>query len=209
MTGSRLTEWRRLVDWSAGHGLRLAEEQVDQLATYLEVLQLWNQKIALVAQKEAAEIICKHFADSLFVAAHCGDAERLIDLGSGAGFPGLPIAIARSATHVQLVESRGKKASFLERVCQIAAIHNAVVCNARIEALAGQAEHRGRYSIVTGRALASAARFLALATPFLQRGGRLIAMRSVNEPPPESSDVEEIRYELPDGTPRRLIVTRL
>jgi 16S rRNA (guanine527-N7)-methyltransferase len=206
MTDARPSEWRQLIDWCAAFGLHLARAQIDQLQAYLDVLQLWNRKLSLVAQTDPAQILWKHFADSLFVAGQCADRETLVDLGSGAGFPCLPIAIARPALRARLIESRGKKASFLEQACHVASIHNATVFNARIEMLSGQASHRGCCTVVTERALTDNARFLALAMPFLRPGGRAIAMRSVHEP--FDPALEEIRYELPDGTPRRLLIAR-
>lgn len=208
MIDARPAEWRRLADWCAGYGVRLAASQLDQLRIYLDVLQVWNRKLALVAQTDMRQIMAKHFADSLFVASLCLPGNSLVDLGSGAGFPGLPIAIARPASRACLIESRGKKASFLEEVCRAAAVRNVDVLNMRIETVATQVNHRDCYAVATGRALTDSARFFALATRFLEPGGRAVAMRSVGEQDPALSDLEEIRYELPDGTPRRLLVAR-
>jgi 16S rRNA (guanine527-N7)-methyltransferase len=201
-------DWDALAHWSSvSAGCVLTAAQLDQLRVYLDTLQLWNRKLALVSQREAGQIIDKHIADSLFAAGRCGSVDALIDLGSGAGFPALPIAIAHPNTRVALVEARGKKASFLEEACRAAAIRNAQVHHARIEAVAGDVEHRGRYDVVTARALTSLSEFLAMAGPFLRPGGRAVAMRSVGEPrESEPAGAKEIIYQLPDGTPRRLVV---
>lgn len=201
-------EWRTLREWTASAaGLALSDDQLEQLRVYLDTLLLWNRKLALVSQREPAQIINKHIADSLFAASRCVDGEAVADLGSGAGFPGLPIAIARPASRVSLVESRGRKASFLDEARRAAAARNAVVCHARIETLAVDAQHRARYPVVTARALASLDEFLTLARPLLSVGGHAIAMRSVGESDPdEPIHMDVIRYQLPDGTPRRLLV---
>jgi 16S rRNA (guanine527-N7)-methyltransferase len=207
VTRARSLDWPELIDWCAARGLTLSAAQIEQLSTYLDTLVLWNRKLALVSQSEPEKIISKHLADSLFAASCCRDGEAVVDLGSGAGFPGLPIAVARPSSLVCLIESRGKKASFLEQACRAAGARNAVVCNGRIEAVAADPDHRGRYAVATARALTSTTEFLALAAPFLVVGGRAIAMRSTNEDPAQDPPgVAEVRYELPDGTPRRLLI---
>jgi 16S rRNA (guanine527-N7)-methyltransferase len=207
---TRPVDWAALAQWATSSaGITLAPAQLAQLASYVDTLLLWNQKVALVSQRDAREIATKHVADSLFVAGYCAGAESLIDLGSGAGFPGLPIAIAQPAISVALLEARGRKVSFLEEVCRTASIRNALVLHARIEATALDPAHRGRYAIATARALSSMSEFAALARPFLGAGGRAVAMRSVGEPMDSSAQhLEEVFYQLPDGTPRRLVVAR-
>jgi 16S rRNA (guanine527-N7)-methyltransferase len=200
--------WRALGEWTASAAdLTLSAAQLSQLRAYLETLLLWNRKLALVSQQNPAQIITKHIADSLFIASRCTDGESVADLGSGAGLPGLPIAIARPSSRVCLVESRGRKVSFLEEARRIAAVRNAQVCHARIETLASDPTHRGGYAVVTARALTSLDEFLALARPLLAPGGRAIAMRAIGED--ESSSAETIHYELPDRTPRRLLLVKL
>jgi 16S rRNA (guanine527-N7)-methyltransferase len=161
-----------------------------------------------VSQSDPKQIICKHFADSLFVASRCPDEGRIVDLGSGAGFPGLPIAIARPKSRVCLIESRGKKVSFLEHASQAAAVRNAAILHRRIEGVASEEGFRGSFEIATGRALTSASRFFDMANAFLTPGGQTIAMRSVNEAWSLPPDIEETRYTLPDGSPRRLLIAR-
>jgi 16S rRNA (guanine527-N7)-methyltransferase len=179
---SQPVDWAALAEWAASSAeITLAPAQLKQLASYLDTLLLWNQKVSLVSQRDAREVVTKHVADSLVVAGRCAAAESVIDLGSGAGFPGLPIAIAQPSLRITLLEARGRKASFLEEACRTASIRNALVIHARIEAASLEPAHRGRYAIATARALSSLTQFLALARPFLITGGRAIAMRSVGE----------------------------
>ena len=209
MINASSTAWQDLTLWSSRLGLSLSSSQLDQLRTYLDFLQFWNRKLALVSQDDPVVIVHKHFADSLAAAVYCADGESLVDLGSGAGFPGLVIAIARPAIPVCLLESRGKKASFLEQACRSTRARNARICNARIEKIAAAPEHRGRYTVATARALAGTAAVLKLAGPLLAPHGRLISMRSVNEDTAEDPPGSEcIDYDLPDGTPRRLVIVR-
>jgi len=203
-------EWASLREWAAATAkLDLSAGQLEQLRTYLDVLLLWNRKLALVSQRDPSEILCKHFADSLFAAAHCADGEAVADLGSGAGFPGLTIAIVRPAARVCLIEARGRKASFLEEARRATAARNAAVRHSRIESAAADPEHRARYAVVTARALTRTRELVELARPLLAPDGRVIAMRSVGESRAgEPSAAESIAYELPDGTSRRLLIVR-
>ena len=203
-------DWTGLRQWTASiAAIELSQQQLEQLRAYVEVLLLWNRKLALVSQRDPGQILSKHVADSLFAAGYCPDGGAVVDLGSGAGFPGLVIAIARPNARVSLVESRGHKATFLEEARRASAARNVTVCNARIESLATHPEHRGRYAVATARALATTTAVVALARPFLTPGGRVIAMRAVGEPrsadPPEAEVAE---YGLPDHTPRRLLIVR-
>lgn len=202
-------DWRDLTEWCAARGFALSSIQIDQLRVYLETLLLWNRKLALVSQSDPTQIIHKHLADSLFAALHCVDGEAVVDLGSGAGFPGVVVAILRPASTVCLIESRGKKASFLEQACRATQARNTNVCNARIESVAADPKHRGQYAVATARALANTTEVLKLAAPLLAAGGRVIAMRAANENPGEDAPAaESVQYDLPDGTPRRLLIVR-
>ncbi len=97
-------------------GLDLAQEQIDQFLAYLDLLLKWNRKINLTALRTPTEIISRHFLDSLLLLPHLPETGRLLDLGSGAGFPGLPLKIARPGLTIDLVEATAKKVSFLKEV---------------------------------------------------------------------------------------------
>jgi 16S rRNA (guanine527-N7)-methyltransferase len=204
--------WLGLRDWTRSTaGLQLSQHQIDQLQTHLELLLLWNRKMALVSQSDPVVIVAKHFADALFVAGQCANGETVADLGSGAGFPGLSIAIARPRSRVCLMESRRKKATFLAEVARIAGIDNAVVYHGRIEAAAGdRAEHAHRYQVATARALTSTAAFWRLAVPLLAPAGRGIVLKSARdeEASPSGCTSATLGYQLPDGTARKLVILR-
>lgn len=90
-----------------------------KLSLYLELLLKWNARTNLTAIREPAEMVRRHFGESLFAAGRIGDAATLLDYGSGAGFPGLPIALGRGDVRVTLAESQGKKAAFLREVVRV------------------------------------------------------------------------------------------
>jgi 16S rRNA (guanine527-N7)-methyltransferase len=198
-----VADWQSLRSWSHRvAGLELTDAALDQLRHYVDLLQVWNRKISLVGSAKPAVVLDKHVADSLIVAARCRGVSAVADLGSGAGFPGLVIALLLPATRITLIEARGKKVSFLEEVRRVLKLGNVEPIHGRVEAVGGEDRHRGAYDLVTSRALADIDHLQELAAPFLRPGGRLLAMRSVTAAVPEGA--ERFAYTLPDGTPRML-----
>ena len=188
-----MADWQELRSWSRRvAGLELPDAALDQLRRYVDLLTIWNRKVSLVASAKPSVVLVKHVADSLFAAAHCRDAGAVMDLGSGAGFPGLVVALISPSTRVTLIEARGKKVSFLEEVCRVLALGNAEPIHGRIEAVAGEERHCGAYDLVTSRALADVDALRDFAAPFLRPGGRLLAMRSAGAAIPTGA--ERIEY---------------
>src|ERR1700723_3085155 len=97
-----------------------------QLSTYLDLLLKWNARTNLTAIRDPEEIVRRHFGESLFTAVHLPAAQTLLDFGSGAGFPGLPIALLRSELHVTLAESQNKKATFLREAVRTLALQTEI-----------------------------------------------------------------------------------
>lgn len=130
-----------------GLALRLDDEQLRQLGRHYNLLRQWNQRINLTALTTPAEIIDRHFGESLFLASRIDDRKlRIVDIGSGGGFPGVPVAVLRPDCDVTLVESVGKKATFLKEVCR--EIPNVSVRASRLE------EHDGTYDWACVRGVA-------------------------------------------------------
>ena len=152
-----------------------AREAIDD---HVRLLLAWNAAINLTAIREPAEIAIRHVVDSLTAAALLGDTAGFIDLGSGGGFPGIPLAAALPVERVALVDSVGKKAAFLAAAVDVAGLTGRVgVAAARAEELASEARHRERWPAVTARAVGSLAELVELAFPLLAVGGRLIAWK--------------------------------
>jgi 16S rRNA (guanine527-N7)-methyltransferase len=180
-----------LAPWLRAQQLAISDPQRQQLETYLENLLLWNRRIALVSQNDPTSIVEKHFADALVAARYCAGASSLVDLGSGAGFPGIVAAILRPETCVTLIEARRKKASFLTDTVRAASLANVdVVCD-RIEAVARQPGRSGRYEIAIARALGSVAELLEYSRALLSDSGRAIAMKG----PSYRNDLEAVPVE--------------
>jgi len=143
-----------------------SEELVGQLSVYLDLLLRWNAKTNLTAIREPEEIVRRHFGESLFVAAHLPECTTLLDLGSGAGFPGLPIQLARPGLRVTLAESQNKKASFLREAVRTLDLATEVWAD-RVERMP---EER-RFDVVALRAVDNPAVALELARKRLTAGG--------------------------------------
>ena len=147
----------------------LSPQQFQQLQAHLELLLEWNAKISLTAIRDPQEIVRRHFGESLFVGAQLGlkPGSRLADLGSGAGFPGLPIAILQPEIKVTLIESQQKKVAFLREVIRSAQIANAIVYAGRAE------ESKLKSQIVTMRAVEKFESVLPIAASLLEAHGEL------------------------------------
>ena len=158
-------------------GLELTPEQIAVCERYAEELIQRNTSVNLTAITEPVDIAHKHFLDSwtAFAARRWTGKERVIDVGSGAGFPGLALRIARPGLRVTLVESVGKKARFLEDVIALLGLGDVEVRNERAEALA--ASRRDRYDVATARAVGSIGQVIEYLVPFLRVGGDAIVWK--------------------------------
>jgi 16S rRNA (guanine527-N7)-methyltransferase len=142
------------------------------LLAYLALLDRWNRTYNLTAIRDPREMVGKHLLDSLAMHAYLG-AGSLADLGAGAGLPGIPLAIAKPALQVTLVESNGKKARFLREAVRTLGLANARVAESRAESL----DEPGAYDAITARALATLPLIIELGGHLLKPGGRLLAMK--------------------------------
>jgi 16S rRNA (guanine527-N7)-methyltransferase len=142
------------------------------LLAYLALLDRWNRTYNLTAIRDPRDMVGKHLLDSLAMHPYI-DAGHLADLGAGAGLPGIPLAIAKPALRVTLVESNGKKARFLREAVRTLGLANARVAESRAEAL----DEPGAYDAITARALATLPLIIELGGHLLKPGGRLLAMK--------------------------------
>ncbi len=147
----------------------------ERLVAHLELIAKWNRIHNLTAVRETAQMVVLHLLDSLAVLPHVAGASALLDVGSGAGLPGIPIAIAQPRTRVTLLDSSHKKCAFLQQAKTELALDNvAVVCD-RVENWKPGAQ----FDAVISRAFADLADFVAQAQHLVAPGGRLIAMKGV------------------------------
>jgi 16S rRNA (guanine527-N7)-methyltransferase len=143
------------------------------LLAYLALLDRWNRTYNLTAIRDPRDMVGKHLLDSLAMHPYLA-AGSLADLGTGAGLPGIPLALAKPALQVTLVESNGKKARFLREAVRTLGLANARVAESRAEAL----DEPGAYDAITARALATLPLIIELGGHLLKPGGRLLAMKA-------------------------------
>ncbi len=199
----------RLTAGASRLGAPLPAAAVDRLIDYLELLRRWNRVYNLTAIRDAEQMITHHLLDSLAVAPHVRGA-RLLDVGSGAGLPGLVIAIARPGVHCTLLDSNGRKTRFLTQARIDLKIDNVDVVHCRIEDF-----HPAMpFDCIVSRAFAALGTFIAVAGSLLAADGEMLAMKSVRGAQevgsvPAGWEVRSMELEVPGlHAVRRLVAVR-
>lgn len=190
-------------------GVRLTPWQIEALERYQEELLIWNSLHNLTAVQEPEKIRVKHFLDSIScVLAIRGTPNiRGIDVGTGAGFPGLVLKILYPALQLTLVESVGKKVEFCEHLIKTLGLNNVTVCKARAEEIGQVPEHREAYDWVVARAVANMPVLAEYLLPLARVGGFMLAMKG--ETGPAEAHRAEHAYKLLGGKLRQLIQVEL
>ena len=165
-------------------GLTLSARQSESFAWYLDELLRRNSQQNLTAIVDPQGIVVKHFLDSLTLVAYLGPAAsvRLVDVGTGAGFPGLPLRIVCPGLRLVLVEATAKKAEFCRQVAAGLALNEVEVIHARAEEMGHDPRHRERYDAATGRAVAALPVLVEYLLPLVRVGGRVLAQKGENGP---------------------------
>lgn len=170
---------RILVEGSKELGIELSERQVKQFLTYLEILRDWNERINLTSLKDPKEIIIAHFLDSLTVSKGIDaiDPIRVIDIGTGAGFPGIPLKILRPEISLSLLDSSRKRIEFLKYLSKSLKLKGLEIIWGRAEEYGRKEGYQERYDIVLARALARLNILVELGIPFLKIRGLFIIQK--------------------------------
>lgn len=158
-------------------GIQLTEQQLEQFEQYMHMLQEWNEKMNLTAITEDEEVWEKHFYDSILPFASL-DPSSMCDVGSGAGFPGIPVKIAFPKCKMTLIEPLHKRCRFLSAVVEELGLDNVEIINERAEDYAK--DHRESFQIVSARAVAKLSILLELCVPLLKVNGIMIALKGKN-----------------------------
>lgn len=192
-------------------GLDPGATEIEHFSLYLAELQRWNRSINLTAIHKADQIVIKHFIDSLSLVPLLEKGERLLDVGSGAGLPGLALAIMRKDLLVTSIDAVDKKVRFQRHLVRLLKLDQVTVLHERVEQLAK--DQPGAYDVITSRAFRDIGRFARLVLQLLRPGGRIVAMVSGEacEVPDEVSELglehlQTIRYELPHGMGSRALL---
>ena len=164
---------------AAEAGIPLTAEQIGQFSVYNEMLLDWNTRMNLTALTAPEDVAVKHIIDSLtaYDAALFDGARTLIDVGTGAGLPGIPLAVYAPHLTVTLLDALNKRVRFLTEVTAAMGLQNVRCIHARAEEAARTAEHRAAYDIVVSRAVARLPVLLEYTLPFVRVGGTLLALK--------------------------------
>ena len=176
---SKKLPWAELIrEKAALAGLMLSPQQTDQFSFYAQELMKWSRKINLTAIDEPEAIIVKHFLDSLAAANQLAGDEHLLDIGTGAGFPGIPLKIVHPSLSVTAIDGSRKKISFVSHLIRALSLANITAVQIRSEQLRTDAQHRNAYDVVASRALSDLDRFVQQAFDFVKRDGRILTWKS-------------------------------
>ena len=157
----------------------ITDKQVEKFFSYMNLLIEWNKKINLTTIIEPKEIIIKHFVDCGTILKYLKDGENIIDIGTGAGFPGIPIKILNENLNVTLVDSLNKRINFLNEVCIALDLENIELIHSRAEDLAKNKSYRENFDKSVSRAVANLTTLAEYDLPFIKKGGQMIAMKGV------------------------------
>lgn len=174
-----MTDVNTLIDGAKTLGIDLNETEVNEFTLYKELLKEWNEKINITSITDDVEIDIKHFIDSITPLRTniFKDNIKLIDIGTGGGFPGIPLKIIKKDIEVLLLDSTNKRISFLEEVINRLGLKDITALHGRAEELGRNKDYRGKYDIAISRAVASLDTLCEYCLPFVKVGGYFISMK--------------------------------
>lgn len=160
--------------------MNIDEEKEIKFEKYKDLLLEWNEKINLTAITEEDEIILKHFIDSCSILKYIENNQKIIDIGTGAGFPGIPLKIMNESLNITLVDSLNKRVNFLNEVIKELELKNIEAIHSRAEDIGKDDKYREKYDIATSRAVANLSTLLEYLMPFVKVNGMCICMKGPN-----------------------------
>lgn len=216
VANTRRDEVAQLLSGAAQMNVPLTETQASKLLDYLDLLQKWNKAYNLTAVRERSAMLTQHLLDSLSIVPHLPPGD-LLDVGSGGGLPGIPLAILQPERSITLIDTVGKKVAFLKQAVMTLSLKNLQAVSDRIESwqpLANSpATHAGGYALITARAYATLATLVGQTRRLLAENGAWYAMKGVfpdaemAELPPDVVVKAVIPLQVPDlGAERHLVV---
>ena len=167
----------KMIELSKSLDIELDDIQINKFYEYMNLLLEWNEKINLTAIAEKEDIILKHFIDSITIFKYLKDNDKIIDVGTGAGFPGIPISILNDNIKITLLDSLNKRVMFLNEVIEKLKLKNIEAIHSRAEELGHNRIHREQYDVVVSRAVANMTTLTEYLLPFVKINGRCICMK--------------------------------
>ena len=179
-TGEKVADTEILTKGCQAFGISVTERQTEQFLAYYDLLIEWNKVMNLTAITEFEEVMSKHFVDScaLGKAVELDGKKRLLDVGTGAGFPGIPLKIIYPELEVVLLDSLNKRVKFLNEVIERLGLTGITAIHGRAEDIAKQKEYRGSFDLVVSRAVANLSSLSEYCLPFVKTGGAFISYKS-------------------------------
>lgn len=201
---------------AAQFGIALGDAELERFSRFAAELAKWNRKMNLTAITGADEVVLKHFLDSLTVAGKVHLAGRVLDIGSGAGFPGIPLQIVRPDLEIVSVDAVEKKILFQRHAARLLGLANFTAIHARGESLLGT--YGSYFDIIVSRAFADLLAFVTMVLPLLAEGGSIVAMKGGDGPGEAAIHGEALtalglgvtsvqEFSLPGAGDRRSIIT--
>ena len=178
-----------LLEKASTMGVRFSVEQMDKFYKYMNLLIEWNEKMNLTAIIEPNEIILKHFIDSITILKDIKDGSIVVDVGTGAGFPGIPLSIMNPTLKITLVDSLNKRLIFLQEVINELDLKNVELVHARAEEFGRNKKYREKFDIATSRAVANLATLSEYLLPLVKINGQAISMKAGNA----SQEIEDAK----------------
>ena len=178
-----------LLEKAGTMGVRFSVEQMDKFYKYMNLLIEWNEKMNLTAIIEPNEIILKHFIDSITILKDIKDGSTVVDVGTGAGFPGIPLSIMNPTLKITLVDSLNKRLIFLQDVINELDLKNVELVHARAEEFGRNKKYREKFDIATSRAVANLATLSEYLLPLVKINGKVISMKAGNA----SQEIEDAK----------------
>ena len=166
-----------LREYASKINIDISDEVAEKFKKYKDILLVWNEKMNLTAITDENEIVIKHFIDSLTIEKYIPQNAKLIDVGTGAGFPGIPLKIARDDLEIVLLDSLQKRVNFLNEVINECELKNISAVHGRAEDFGQDKKYRENFDIVTARAVANLATLTELCIPFIKVGGIFVCMK--------------------------------
>ena len=157
--------------------IKLNEKQKEQFFKYMNLLIEWNKKINLTAITEPKDIIIKHFLDSVTISKYIKEGSYVVDIGTGAGFPGIPLKIIREDIDIVLVDSLNKRINFLNKVIENLNLKGIFTVHDRAEEFGRKKEYREKFDVVTSRAVANLSTLSEYLLPLAKINGKCICMK--------------------------------
>lgn len=198
--------------------INFSVEQLEQFFEYMNLLIEWNEKMNLTAIIDPEEIILKHFIDSITILKSIKNESKVVDVGTGAGFPGIPLSIMNPTLKITLVDSLNKRLIFLKEVVDRLKLNNIEIIHSRAEELGQNKKYREKFDIATSRAVANLSTLSEYLIPLVRIDGKVISMKagSAQEEIDEAKNaikilggkIEKIEeFDLPQSDIRRTIIT--